>query len=108
LDSKDCQLKDDIFELNEEISTLKDEIENLKNMIGIMGERGNFKQAFKQTSTVFNKQTGVQGVLNTVQTGVQTVFLEKLSTTERAIIFVLLNSDMKLSYEDLASMNGKK
>jgi predicted transcriptional regulator len=56
---------------------------------------------------VFNKQTTFKGVSNSVQTGVQTVYLDNLSTTERAIIFVLLNSDMKLSYEDLAAMLGK-
>ena len=57
---------------------------------------------------MFNKQTAFKGVLNSVQTGVQTVFLENLSTTERAIIFVLLNSDMKLSHADLAAMLGKR
>ena len=108
LNKQDEDKKNDIFELNEEVSTLKDEVENLKNMIGIMGEKGNFKQAFKQTPTVFNKQTGVQGVLNTVQTGVQTVFLDNLSPTERAIVFILLNNEgMKLSYADLAAMMGK-
>ncbi|MFA5173900.1 MAG: hypothetical protein WC438_01840 [Candidatus Pacearchaeota archaeon] len=107
LDSNNSQVKDEIFELNQEIASMKDEIENLRNMIGMMGSSGNFKQVFKQGQTVFNKQTPVQGVLNSVQTGVQTVFLDKLSTTERAIIFVLLNSDMKLSYEDLAAMMGK-
>ena len=56
----------------------------------------------------FNKQTAVGSVLNTVQTGVQTVFLSNLTTNERAIIFVLMNSDMKLSYDDLAAMLGKK
>jgi len=108
LDSKDGKLKDEIFELNEEISTLKEEMENMKNMIGILGESGNFKQPFKQAQTVFNKQAPVQGVLNSVQTGVQTVFLDNLSPTERAIIFILLNNEgMKLSYADLAAMMGK-
>ena len=108
LDSKDSQLKEEIFELNEEISSLKDDVENLKNMIGIMGEGHNIKQVFKQASTVFNKQLGVQGVLNTVQTGVQTAFLENLSPSERAIVFILLNNEgMKLSYADLAAMMGK-
>ena len=63
---------------------------------------------FKQSPTVFNKQTTVGSVLNSVQTGVQTVFLENLTTNERAIVFVMVNSDMKLSYEDLAAMLGKR
>jgi len=103
LDTNDSKLKDEILELNDKIATINDELENLKNMIAIIGERG----VFKQRQTVFNKQTVFKGVLNTVQTGVQTVFLDKLSAMERAIIFVLLNSDMKLSYEDLASILGK-
>ena len=104
LDSKDKALKDEVFELKEDLSSVKEELENLKNIVAVVGN----KQVFKQAPTVFNKQTVFKSVLNSVQTGVQTVFLDKLSTTERAIIFVLLNSDMKLSYEDLASMLGKR
>ena len=108
LDKKDSQLNDEILELNHEIASLKEEIENLKNMVGILGDKGNFKQVFKQAPTVFNKQTPVQGVLNTVQTGVQTAFLDNLSPTERAIVYILLNNEnMKLSYADLAAMMGK-
>ena len=104
LDSNDEGLKDEFLELQDELATVKNELENLKNMISIVGER----PVFKQKQTVFNKQTAFKGVLNSVQTGVQTVFLDNLSTTERAIVFVLLNSDMKLSYEDLAAMLGKR
>ena len=78
-------------------------MENIKNMLSIMGKG----KVFKQKQTVFNKQTLFKGVLNSVQTGVQTVFLDNLSSTERAIIFILLQSDMKLSFEDLAAMLGK-
>jgi len=104
LDSNDKELKDELLEVQEELSTIKEEFENFKNMISIVGR----KDLFKQGPTVFNKQTAFNGVLNSVQTGVQTAFLDNLSATERAIIFVLLNSDMKLSYEDLAAMLGKR
>ena len=103
LDSKDSQLKYDIFELQEELSRVKEELENLKNLTSFAPGR----VVFKQKQTMFNKQTASNDVLNTVQTGVQTAFLDNLSVTERAIIYVLLNSDMKLSYEDLAAMLGK-
>jgi hypothetical protein len=105
LNSNDDDLKQEILDLSGELATVKEELENMKNMISVVGN----KQVFKQGQTVFNKQTLFKGVLNSVQTGVQTVFLDKLSTTERALIFVLLNSDinMKLSYEDLSSMMGK-
>lgn len=104
LDGVDSELKSEISSILDELSSMKEELENLKNVLSIVGE----KPLFKQKQTMFNKQTVFKGVLNSVQTGVQTVFLENLSTTERAIVFVLLNSDMKLSYEDLSSMLGKR
>lgn len=104
LNNNENSIKEDISEINHDLSNIKDEIEELKNIISIIGNKG----LFKQRQTVFNKQTAVDGVLNSVQTGVQTVFLNNLTTNERAIVFVLLNSDMKLSYEDLAAMLGKK
>jgi len=104
LKSNEEGLKEDISELNDELASMKEEFENMKNVLSIIGKGG----VFKQSQTVFNKQTPFNSVLNSVQTGVQTVFLDNLSTTERAIIFVLLNSDMKLSYEDLAAMLGKR
>ena len=107
LNTADGDLKDDVNDLQEEVNSLREELENVKNMVGIIGNQKVFKN-YKQPQTVFNKQTPFEGVLNTVQTGVQTVFLDNLSTTERAIVFVLLNSDMKLSYADLAAMLGKR
>ena len=103
LDSSDSKLKEEISEINEEITSMKDELENIKNMISLIGNRG----LFKQRQTVFNKQLAVHGVLNSVQTPVQTPFLDNLTATERAIIFILLNTDMKLSYEDISAMLGK-
>ena len=100
LNSSDSKLNDEILELKEEISSIKKEFEEFRDMVSVVEN----KQVFKQPSTLFNKQTLFKGV----QTGVQTVFLDNLSTTERAIVFILLNSDMKLSYEDLAAMLGKR
>ncbi len=107
LNTADEELKEEINDLHEELISLREELENTKNMVGILGNQQVFKKQ-QHPQTVFNKQTVFKGVLNTVQTGVQTAFLDSLSTTERAIIFVLLNSDMKLSYEDLAAMLGKR
>jgi chromosome segregation ATPase len=107
LRSKEEEMKEEILELNDELSTVKEELENMKNFLSILGQR----PVFKQKQTVFDKQTPSNNVLNTVETNVQTAFLENvlnnLSPTERAIIAILLNSDMKLSYEDLAAMMGK-
>ena len=104
LDSKDSLIKNDISSINDELSTMKEDLENLKKMMDFINSDG----LFKQRQTLFNKQTAVDGVLNSVQTGVQTEFFNNLTSSERAIIVVLLNSDMKLSYEDLAAMLGKR
>ena len=104
LDSNNSELKNEISSVKDNLSSVKDDVENLKNLVSMVENA----RLFKQRSTVFNKQTAVYGVLNTVQTGVQTAFFNNLSLSERAIIIVLLNSDMKLSYEDLAAMLGKR
>ena len=95
--------KHEINDIHDEISRLNDEMENVKNLISVIGKQ----PLFKHEQTLFNKQTVDDSVLNTVQTGVQTLVLDNLTTNERAIIFTLLNSDLKLSYEDLAAMLGK-
>jgi len=110
LDNRTEEQDSEISDVYEEIASIKSELENIKNMIDILGNR----ELFKQRQTVFNKQTAVQAVQTPVQTAVQRPFiddfLENLSVTERAIVWVLLNSghDMKLSYDDLAAMLGKE
>lgn len=104
LDSNNSGLKNEISSIKDDMSMIKDDIENLKNLISIIENN----RLFKQKPEVFNKQTAVYGILNSVQTGVQTAFFSNLTPSERAIVIVLLNSDMKLSYEDLAAMLGKR
>jgi transcriptional antiterminator len=88
------------------LSTAENEISELKSFISFFGNRG-FKQPFKQGQTAVDKQTAVQGVQTAVQTAVQTGVMRGLSAMERAIVWVLLNTDMKLSYEDVAALMGK-
>lgn len=106
-DSREKQ-DDEISDIYEELSSIRSEIESLKNIIDILGN----KKLFKQPQTVLAKQTAVGVVQTDVQTAVQSTFmdnfLDNLSITERAIVWVLLNSDMKLSYDDLAAMLGKE
>lgn len=103
LDSQDTVLKQQVNGIIDGFSVLNDEVEQLKNIISLIGE----KPIFKQRRTLFRKQTDVYSNLNTVQTDVQTSILDSLTAHERTIVFLLLNSDMKLSYEDLAAMLGK-
>jgi len=93
------------------LSTIENDLEDLKNSLAMM-DVGVYKQLFKTKSQVFKKQTGVQGVQTPVQTPVQTgessdFKLSTFSVMERALVYLLLNTDMKLSYDDLAAMMGK-
>lgn len=98
-----------IDQIGERLSNIENDLEGLKNSFAFL-ENGIGRRLFKQPRQVFAKQTPVQGVQEVVQTAVQTGgrdILNSLSTMERAMVFVLLNSDMKLSYDDLAAMLGK-
>jgi hypothetical protein len=89
------------------LSSIQEDVEGVKNIVSIITEVKPNK-VFKTPKQVFNKQTGVYPVQTGVQTGVQTPNLNQFSVTERAILLILLNTDMKLSYEDLAAMLGKE
>jgi predicted transcriptional regulator len=99
--------KRDIDEIKEVLSSVQEDLDGMKNVLSIMNELKP-KQLFKTTKQMFSKQTAVYPVQTGVQTGVQTPKLNQFSVTERAILFVLLNTDMKLSYEDIAAMLGKE
>jgi len=109
LNSQDSKQEFKLSDVEASLSSIENEIEGLKNSISLM-DMSIFKQVFKTPSRVFGKQTAVQAVQSGVQTAVQTdenVNLSTFSLMERALIMVLLNSDMKLSYDDLAAMTGK-
>jgi len=107
LDSETEMQKKDIEDIKEVLSSVQTEIEGLKNIVSIMNELrpGRKNQTTKQ---VFDKQTAVYAVQTGVQTGVQTPNFDQFSVTERAILWVLLNSDLRLGYDDLAAMLGKE
>jgi len=107
LDSERNLHEKELSDIKEILSSINLEIEGIKNVMAIMSEvkpRG----VFKTPKRVFDKQTAVYAVQTGVQTGVQTPNLSQFSITERAIIWVLLNTDMKLSYDDIAAMLGKE
>jgi hypothetical protein len=107
LDSEKKIQKKEILLIKDDLTTIKEELEGLKNVLSIMNDLKP-KQLFKTNKQVFNKQTGVYAVQTGVQTGVQTPNLGQFSVTERAILWVLLNTDMKLGYDDLSAMLGKE
>lgn len=70
---------------------------------------------FKQTAV--GVQTGVGAVQTPVQTGIQTAnfsdryelvdILRSLTVMERVVLWTLLNTDLKMSYDDLSVLLGK-
>lgn len=107
LDSEKNLQKRDIDFLKSDLSSIKEEVEALKNVLSLMNDLKP-KQLFKTNKQVFNKQTDVYAVQTGVQTGVQTPNLDQFSVTERAILWILLNADMKLGYDDLSAILGKE
>ena len=106
LHEQDFGLKNDVDAVMDEIATIKSDLEKIKEMISEQKNDG-IMPVFKQRQTAVHKQTAVVGVQTAVQTTVQAAFFTRLSISEKAIVGILLNSDMKLSYEDLAAMMGK-
>ena len=106
LNVKDSEHDSKIDILNDKLSSIESDVEGLKNMLSFL-ELGVSKQISERSKQLFNKQTPVEGVQTAVQTAVQTDILHSFSVMERAIIFILLNTDLKLSYDDLAAMLGK-
>jgi len=107
LNSEKNLQKKEIEEIKEILSSIKEDVVGLKNVVSIMNELKT-NRVFKTPKQVFNKQTAVYAVQTGVQTGVQTPKLSQFSVTERAILWILLNTEMKLSYDDLSAMLGKE
>jgi septal ring factor EnvC (AmiA/AmiB activator) len=116
LNSVDSDVQTAISDLKEQLSTIEKEIEGLKNMIAFLDDglkNLKDKQLFKTPPAVLSKQTAV-GAVEVVQTPVQTPVqtakfydFQTLSVMERAIVWILLNTELKLSYDDVATMTGK-
>jgi biotin operon repressor len=107
LDSEKNLQKKEIEEIKGVLSSIRNDVDGLKNVLSVMNELKP-NRLFKTPKQVFNKQTAVYTVQTGVQTGVQTLKLSQFSVTERAILWVLLNTDMRLSYDDIAAMLGKE
>jgi len=101
IDDKSKTYDNNFKKIYEELSNLKNTFNELSEKIYISSyNSSNNKQAL-------NGQTNKHLVQTTVQTTVQTGEIDKLTTIERAIVFALINSDLKLSHDDLSVMFGK-
>ena len=111
LNVADKQLFGELKSLKSDLSTIRGELAELRESLGEgVGESEN-KQVFEKRG-VLNKQTAVYADEKAVQTAVQTGsfhdIFNGMSAQERLVIFTIMNSDMKLSYEDLALLLGKE
>ncbi len=111
LDGQDKQLFDLINFIKDDLATIRDEVESLREGVEEINDAEETKQVFKKLP-VLGKQTAVEDVQEAVQTAVQSGniydIFKKLSSNERALMLALMNTDMKLSYEDLALLMGKE
>ncbi|MDO8517517.1 MAG: hypothetical protein Q7S33_05325 [Nanoarchaeota archaeon] len=105
-DAKHKNFDKELVELKDQLYYIREDLNEIKDFVSFFGPQLT-KQPFKQAQTGRDKQTAVQAVQTPVQTAVQTGILSGLTVMERAIVFALLNSDVKLSYEDLAAVLGK-
>lgn len=111
LEGQDKQLFKTINEIKRELSTIKEGLGELREQTQTDVESEETKQLLEKTA-VESKQTTVLDVEKAVQTPVQTAsfyeFFKNLSSQERLLLFTIMNSEMKLSYEDLALLLGKE
>ena len=111
LDSKDKQVFEILGEIKRELATINEEVGGVKEAVSLVNLSVENKQLLKKTG-VLHKQTDVYSVQEPVQTPVQTGnfydILQGLSSSERLIILTLINSELKLSYEDVARLLGKE
>ena len=101
-DGKKESHEKEIEGLKDAVSTLQKDFDELKGLFSFFGQGSS-----KQPPTVSNKQAQGVYVQSPVQTGVQTSILSNLTTMERVIVWALLNSDMRLSHDDLSALLGK-
>ncbi|MEK7765112.1 MAG: hypothetical protein AAB368_02640 [bacterium] len=106
IDAKHKVHDSDLNEMKEQLMLMKSDVQEIKDFISFFGTKIS-KQLSKQDQTGAFKQAGGVVVQTPVQTAVQTGILNNLTVMERAIVWALINSDMKLSYEDLAALLGK-
>jgi len=106
LDDKHTSHEDEVSQIKDQLLTIHEDLMELKDFVSFFGPQLS-RSLSKQPSRAAVKQSMPGDVQTLVQTGVQTDILEKLTVMERAIVWALLNADMRLSYEDLAALLGK-
>jgi predicted transcriptional regulator len=111
LDAQDKQLFEVIQDVKRQLASIQTDIDSVKEAVSLTNLAVEHQQVFKK-QPVLNKQTPFFDEPEPVQTPVQTGnfydILNNLSSNERLIVFTLMNTEMKLSYEDIARLLGKE
>ncbi|MCX8193766.1 MAG: hypothetical protein N3G19_00135 [Candidatus Pacearchaeota archaeon] len=106
LNAKDKENEDKIQGIYNEIMEIKQDIDGIKQFVSFFDTRV-ASRVFRKSSTGVDKHTAVEGVQTPVYTAVQTAFLRGLTQQEKVILWILLNSEQKLSCEDIAVLLAK-
>ena len=92
--------------MKDRLDYIENDLEDIKMFISFFNSN-TAKQLSKQSHTVRDKQTAVVGIQTPVQSSVQSAFLRNLTASERMLVWVLLNTEMRLSCEDIAVLLNK-
>jgi archaellum component FlaC len=106
IDVKSEGHKTEIEKLRSDIDLLHKVVDEMKNSISFVNP-GLTLPAKAIVQTGSQTQTNRLSVQTGVQTAVQTGNLEQLTMMERAIVYVFLNNEDRLSYEDVSMILGK-
>ncbi|MBT7102112.1 hypothetical protein HN935_01220 [archaeon] len=106
LDDKHVSHADEISMIKDQLLLVHEDLVEIKDFISFFGPQLSGTLS-KQAPTAVVKQPSMGAVQTVAQTGVQSGILDNFTVMERAIVWALLNSEMKLSYEDLAALLGK-
>ena len=106
LDDKHTGHESEIDNIKNQILDIQHDLIGIKDFISFFGPQMS-KQLSKQNKTAVGKQPSSHPVQTAVQTAVQTDIFNSLTMMERTIVWAMINSDMKLSYEDIAALLGK-
>lgn len=99
------------------ISTIERKLYKIEEMIEELSKKQIFLEQSKQLFKHKQPNSRLKQLAVGVQTGVQTanltdlkeisIVLKNLTVMERAVVWVLLNTDLKMSYEDISVTLGK-
>jgi hypothetical protein len=102
IDEKELKKETTLQDISDRIEAIETKLEEMQIAQTFVGQINT-----KHTQTNTKQQTHNETRQTDNQTTVQTSDLDKLTVMERAVVWALVNSELKLSYEDIGSLLGK-